>query len=196
MKNLKIKALALITIISFSSCSKDSETKAVVEEEVFTTITAVFTPVGGGTTVTLRSRDLDGVDGPNQPVITVVGTFDLNKTYNGDVTALDETKTPAKDMTEDILEKPLEHQLFYIKTGTLPSFTYTPASEAASNYDVNGKPIGLKSKFVTTTAATGSLRIVLKHEGNKSAPGVSNGDYTNASGSSDFDVTFNGLSVQ
>ena len=198
MKNLKINALAILAILAISSCSKDEPAKQpapVVEEELFTTITAVFTPIGTGNIVTLRSRDVDG-DGPIRPDITISGPFAQNTTYNGEVTALDETKSPAKDMTEEIQELGAEHQLFYVKTGNLPNFTYTPIAESADNFDANGKPIGLKTKFVTTSAATGSLKIILKHEGNKSAAGVVNGDFTNATGSTDFEVTFIGINIQ
>lgn len=193
MKNLKVIVLAVVVILAISSCSKDDEPAKppVVEEEVFTTVTAVFTPVGCGTLVTLTSRDLDG-DGPTPPDVTVSGPFAVSKTYDGEVTTLDESKTPIKDMTDDILELPLEHQLFYVRaTGNLPAFTYTPAAVAASNYDVNGKPIGLKTIFTTgATASAGVLKIILRHEGNKSAANVASGDITNATGATDFEVDF------
>jgi hypothetical protein len=199
MKNLKTTILAFVAILVISSCNKDDEpTKQpdpVNEEELITTVRIVFAPVGGGNTITMSYKDLDG-DGPGVAENTVSGTFALNKTYNGEIFVLDETKTPADNVSAAILVEAVDHQFFYQKTGTLPSFVYTPATEAANNYDSNGKPLGYKTKFVTTTAATGSLRVVLKHEGNKSAVGVANGDYTNATGASDFDIIFSGISVQ
>jgi hypothetical protein len=60
MKNLKIIAIALISVFSFSSCSNDDPI-AVNEGEVITTVTTTLT--AGSQTVTLTSRDLDG-DGP------------------------------------------------------------------------------------------------------------------------------------
>jgi hypothetical protein len=198
MKTLNIKALAILAIMTIFSCSKEDSPKKdepVNEEELITTVTAVFTPVGGGTAVTLKSKDIDG-DGPGTPAITISGSFALNKTYNGEVTILDETKTPADNITEEVQTEAADHQLFYIKTGSLPVFSYTPIATAPTNYDVNGKPLGLKTIFTTTTAATGSLKIVLRHKGNKSAAGVSGGDITNATGATDFDVTFDAISVQ
>jgi hypothetical protein len=50
----------------------------------------------GNQTVTLTSRDLDG-DGPNAPVVTVSGDF--NTTYTGSVSFLNESITPADDIT-------------------------------------------------------------------------------------------------
>ena len=196
MKNFQVKLATFILTLILASCSKDDAPKPfplpVNEEEVITTVTAVYIPVGGGTNVTLRSRDLDG-DGPNAPVVTVSTPFALNKTYNGQVTILNETTNPADDITVEVQEEGVDHQLFYQKTGTLPAFGYATDS---SNFDSNGKPIGLKTTFVTTTAATGSLSITLRHLPNKSAAGVSGGDITNAGGATDFQVLFTGVSVQ
>lgn len=196
MKNLKVKLVALLVTITFASCNKDDATAPfplpINEEEVITTVTAVYTPQGGGTAITLRSRDLDG-DGPNAPVVTVSGAFALNKTYDGLVTILNETKNPASDITTEVKEEAADHQLFYQKTGNLPNVTY---SSIVNNFDANGKPLGLQSVFTTTTAATGILKITLRHLPNKSAAGVSGGEITNAGGATDFEVIFNGISVQ
>ena len=195
MKNLKINALVFLAILSISSCSKDDDpivTPPVNEEEVITTVTAVFTPQGGGTAITLRSRDLDG-DGPAAPAVTVSGAFAQSKTYDGLVTVLNEAVSPADDITLEIIEEAADHQLFYQKTGNLPNFVYATSSD---NLDANGKPIGIKTVFTTTTAAAGSLTITLRHLPNKSAAGVAGGDITNAGGTSDFEVTYPGIVVQ
>ena len=201
MKNLRINVLAILAIITISSCSKDDEVVPVVppavnEEEVITTVTTVFTEAGGTNTVTLKSKDLDG-DGPGAPVITTTGTFALNKTYNGVVSVLNESVTPAANISTEILAEALDHQFFYQKTGTLPAFVYTPLVDAADNYDSNGKPLGYKTRFVTgATAATGTLTVTLRHLGNKSAPNVANGDITSATGATDFAITYTGLTIQ
>lgn len=187
IQKFKFYALALLTALTFSSCSNDDDTpEPVNEEELITTITAIYTPVGGGTAVTLQYKDLDG-EGANAPVITVSSAFEKNKTYNGVVTFKNEAANPAEDITSEIQEEGDEHQLFYQKTGTLNAFTY---GAAASNFDKNGKPIGLQTVFVTTGAASGNLTITLKHEPNKSAANVASGDITNAGGSTDAEVSF------
>ena len=186
-RNLKICAIALIATLSFSSCSKDNEVPTVVNEnELITTVTATYTPVGGGTAITLLYKDLDG-DGPNAPVNTVSGSFAKNKTYNGAVTVKNESVNPAQDTTLEIIKEAVFHQLFYQKTGTLNAFTYATAT---SNLDKNGKPVGLETVFTTTDAASGKLTITLRHEPNKNGANVSTGDITNAAGSTDFEVTF------
>lgn len=148
---LKFCALALFATLTFSSCSNDDDEPAPVnEEELITTVTAIYTPVGGGTAVTLQYKDLDG-EGANAPVITVSSAFAKNKTYNGTVTFKNESANPAEDITPEIVEEGVDHQLFYQKTGTLNAFTYGTAS---SNFDKNGKPVGLQSVFTTTEVAS------------------------------------------
>ncbi|MFA9189404.1 type 1 periplasmic binding fold superfamily protein [Flavobacterium magnesitis] len=186
-KQFKFYALALVAALTFSSCSNDNDTpEPVVEGELITTVIATYTPVGGGTAITMQFRDLDGVGG-NPPVITASDNFKSNTTYNGALQFKNELANPAEDITEEILELDLEHQAFYQTTGTINPFTYGTAS---SNFDTNGKPVGLQSVFVTTGAASGTLTITLRHNPTKSEPNVSNGDITNAGGSTDIQVTF------
>jgi hypothetical protein len=94
---------------------------------------------------------------------------------------------PAEDITEEIKELALEHQVFYQKTGGINNIIY---ADTPSNKDLNGNPVGLESVFTTTGVATGTITITLKHEPNKSAPNVANGDIKNAEGTTDVEVTF------
>lgn len=183
MKHFRIFSIALTAL--FISCSDDdSNAVPVNEEEVITTVKASFTPQGGGDAVLLTSRDLDG-DGPTAPVTTVSGPFISGKTYFGTVQFLNETTTPAGNITEEIQEEGDEHQIFFVQTGgSLGTFTYTDT-------DVNGKPVGLNFTYnAATTAASGQLRIVLIHEPNKEAQGVAQGIITNAGGATDAEVVF------
>jgi hypothetical protein len=187
MKTLKTFALVFSFVTIFSSCSDDdNKSTPVIEEELITTITAIYTPQGGGTVVTLKLKDLDG-DGAGAPDVTVSGPFAQNTTYNGVVTFTNESVNPAEDVTIEIIELADEHQVFYQNTGTLNNFTY---ATAADNFDSNGKPVGLQSVFTTTGAATGSLKITLIHLPNKTATGVTAGDITNAGGSTDAEAVF------
>jgi hypothetical protein len=184
-KQLKFYALAVIAALSFSSCTSD-ESELVNEEELITTVTAVYTPVDGGTAVTLTYRDLDG-DGSGEAVITVSGSFEKDTTYNGVVTFTNESTDPEEDITAEIVEEGVDHQLFYQTTGDLNAFTY---ATTASNYDEDGNVVGLESVFTTTEEATGTLTITLIHQPTKTATNVSSGDITNAGGSTDAEVTF------
>lgn len=182
MKTLKLSALAIAALF-ISSCSSDNDAPTLVnEDEVITTVMAEFTPVGGGTTVTLTSRDLDG-DGPDAPVITVSGPFMAGTVYNGEITFLNEMVIPVENITEEVEEEGTEHQVFIQQTG-LGTVTY-------ADQDANGNPIGLAFTFETVAQpATGIMTITLRHEPNKTAAGVANGVITNAGGSTDAEVTF------
>ncbi len=180
MKNSKILALALIAVVSFSSCEKDDPV-AVNEEELITTVTTTLT--SGNQIITLTSRDLDG-DGPNAPVVTVSGDLAVNTTYTGSTTFLNESVTPADNITAEVEEEGDEHQLFYQAPAAIGTFTYTDT-------DKNGKPIGLKFTLRTAaTPASGRLLVTLRHELAKDAQGVATGSIANAGGSTDAEVAF------
>jgi len=182
MKNLRILALSLITITTFSSCSDDDNKGPVNEEEVITTVSATFTPQGGGTPVVLLSRDLDG-DGPDVPVVTVSGNFTAGRVYDGNVHFLNELANPTEDITTEIQQEGDQHQLFYQHSG-IGTFTY-------ADQDENGKPVGLSVVYTATpTPGAGSLTITLKHLPNKTAQGVEGGNITNAGGGTDAEVSF------
>jgi hypothetical protein len=179
MKNLKLIALLVIPVIFSTSCSNDDA--PVNEEEVITTVTTTL--VGGGQTITLTSRDLDG-DGPNAPVVTISGNLVAGTTYTGSTRFLNELESPAEDITVEVEEEGADHQVFYQLPSTIGTVTYTDT-------DTNGKPIGLNFTLVAgTSGSTGTLTVTLRHLPNKTASGVSGGDITNAGGNTDAAVNF------
>ena len=185
MKYKLITPIFLLLIIGTFSCKKTS-TIIPNEEEVITTLNYTLVPVGGGSTVTLIYKDLDG-DGGNAPVITG-GTLDVNKTYNGTIELLNEQNVPADDITAEVSAEAKDHQFFFQSTLTGLSVAYT-------DQDSDGNPLGIKTSLTTTSAGMGNLTIVLRHEPSKTASGVSTGNITNAGGETDIEVTFD-LDVQ
>ena len=181
MKNLKItKALFLSLIaVAITSCNND-DNPPVNEEEVITTVTTTF--IGGGQTIIFTSRDLDG-DGPNAPVITASGNLIANTTYTGSVSFLNEAVSPADNITEEVLEEGIDHQVFYQAPASLGTFTY-------SDMDANGTPIGLNFTLTTGNAVSTTFTVTLRHLPNKSAAGVASGSITNAGGATDAEVTY------
>lgn len=186
MKTIKTLILSLV-LISAISCESDDAPVLVNEEEVITTVTLTLTPQGGGTTVTLESKDLDG-DGPNAPVVTISGSLAANTTYVGSVVFLNETESPAEDITAEVSAEGVDHQLFFANTNSIATITY-------SDQDANGDPIGLSISLVTTAVGSGNLTVTLRHEPNKSGTDVSAGDITNAGGDTDVEVTFTNVTV-
>ncbi|MEP1488587.1 MAG: type 1 periplasmic binding fold superfamily protein [Algibacter sp.] len=183
MKHLKNLSIAIISLLFITSCSSDDDSpEVVVEEEVITTMTITLTPDGGGTAIELKTQDLDG-DGPDAPVITVSGDLAANTTYNGSIELLNETESPAEDITEEVEELDEEHQFFFQASNAIATFAY-------SDVDGNGNPVGLSFTLTTGSAGTGTVTISLIHEPVKDASGVSDGDDTNAGGEEDIVETF------
>lgn len=181
MKNLKFLATAIFATILFASCSNDDDNtpEVVNEEEIITTLTVTLTPNGGGTAITLQTRDLDG-DGPNAPVVEVSGNLAAETTYNGSIVLLNETVSPAEDITEEVEEESDEHQFFYtVGNGLNVTTDY-------SNFDTNGNPLGTEFTLTTAAASSGDLTFTLRHEPTKPNTGLSD-----AGGETDFTTTFN-----
>lgn len=178
-KSIFLSAI-LMVFFTFTSCEND-DPAVVNEEELITTVTTVLK--NGEQTVTLKFKDIDG-DGPTAPVVTVVGTLYTSTVYTGTVTFLNEVVNPAEDITEEVLKEGVDHQLFFQAPTALGSFAY-------NDTDANEKPIGLKFTFTTgSTATSGNLTVILRHEPIKSAAGVAAGSITNAGGSTDAQVTY------
>lgn len=180
MKKYKFSLLTAIAITSlfFTSCSSDDDAPIPVnEEEVITTLTVTLTPTGGGAAVTLQSRDLDG-DGPDAPVITN-GTLAANTTYTGSIAFLNETETPAENITTEVEEEDDEHQVFFTPGAALNLTT------SNFNLDGNGNILGTTFEVTTGAASAGSYTVTLRHEPTKPNTGLAD-----AGGETDIEATF------
>jgi hypothetical protein len=90
---------------------------------------------------------------------------------------------PIDTITNEIIAEADEHQFFFQSNVTGLSISYL-------DQDINSNPIGLKSSLTTDQIGNGSLTIILRHQPDKSATGVTSGDITNAGGETDIEVTF------
>jgi hypothetical protein len=175
MKFLKYALLASTLI--FASCSDDDDTpEPVNEEEVITTLTVTLD--SGSDSVVMQYQDLDG-DGPDAATVTVSGSLSANTTYDGSIILLNETESPAENVTEEIEEEDLDHQFFY---------TVGSGLDVAAEYgdaDSEGNPLGLSFILNTGVASSGGLTFTLRHEPNKPNTGLEN-----AGGETDIEVTF------
>lgn len=166
------------TVFMSTSCSNDDDPTPANEEELITTLTLTMVPRDGSATVTATYRDLDG-DGGQAPTISNV-TLAANKTYDVTVAVLDESKTPAEDITEEVKEEGDEHQFFYVVSNGM-NLTVAYADE-----DVNNNPIGIETIMTTGEASpVRNLRVVLKHQ-----PGQKNADSDISTGETDVEVSF------
>lgn len=186
MKTIGTQALALALLtLTFSSCKKEKETPPTPpitnESELITTVLLTFTDPELNETFELRFRDLDG-DGGNAPVITS-DTLPAGRAYELKVRVLDESVSPAVELTNEIQAEATAHQFFFEVQGVALTVSY-------SDQDANAKPLGLVNLAISGAASTGTLKLTLRHEPDKDAPGVAQGDITNAGGDTDIEVSF------
>lgn len=166
---------------SLTGCEDENTPEPVNEEELITTVILTWTDGSGGV-ATMTYEDLDGT-GPDVPVVSA-DPLTANTTYTVAASFLNNAEDPAEDITIEIKDEDDEHQVFFlIDQGLNLSFTY-------SDMDDNQNPIGLLNDFTTGDASQGNLNVVLRHEPNKSAAGVSDGDITNAGGETDISIDF------
>ena len=186
MKFLKLFSIFALMGLFLVSCSDDDDAnpEPVNEEEVITTMTILLTPQGGGTNITLQTRDLDG-DGPDAPVVTVSGDLLASTTYDGTIELLNETETPPEDITEEVEEEDDEHQFFFFVGGGLDATT------AYSNFDGDGNPLGTEFTLTAGNASSGTINFTLIHEGQK----PNDGTLADTGGETDITQTFN-LTIQ
>jgi hypothetical protein len=170
-----------LAVIS-TSCKKDDDPVIPNEEELITTLNYTLIAQNQADTVVLRFQDLDG-EGGNDPII-IGGTLMANTVYNGSIELLNEQENPAEDITEEVETEAEEHQFFFQVTNGLDAVvTY-------ADTDANGNPLGLASVINSNAVSNGKLTVILRHQPDKNAAGVANGDITNAGGETDIEVTF------
>ena len=172
--------LALPLIIVSCSKNEDDTPEPVNEEEVITTMTITLTPKEGSGTITLQTKDLDG-DGPNAPVISVSGNLKNEVFYTGSVVFLNETESPAENITEEVEEESDEHQFFVTPGGGIADII---GIEYLNN-DSSGYPLGTQFELNTLGSGNGTLTFTLRHEPKKPNTGPSD-----AGGETDIETSF------
>ncbi|MCY7349290.1 MAG: hypothetical protein LH606_01305 [Cytophagaceae bacterium] len=178
-KRSRILVLLLTAAVAVTSCKKNEE-EPVEPNELITTVTLTFTEVGMTTSRTVTWKDADG-DGGAAPT---VGKLSLspNKTYALSVAILDESKSPASNVGEEVAAEKDEHLIVYTPTpANLLTVTIT-------DKDSRTLPVVLSATAVTTAAGTGKLQVVLRHQPPVGGKDVKDG--TPGPGSTDFDGTF------
>ena len=183
MKTMKTSAFYALLTLAMLGCSDDDTTPEIInEDELITTVILTLTP-DSGDQVVLTTIDLDG-DGPDEPVTTVVGSFSENTQYQGAVRFLNETETPAEEITDEVVEEADEHQVFYTTTeGLNIQTTY-------EDQDSQGNPLGVQITLSTGAASEGSLTVTLRHE-----PVKPNDGLESAGGETDISTSFD-VSIQ
>jgi len=166
---LSASFIAFVFIVGALSSCKPRVTEG---QETITTLKLKLTPNGSSVQKVFSYKNLNGITTKDTIVLSA------GSSYIATLEILDETKSPADDITLEIAEEKNEHQFFFVAS---------PASLVTfSNFDKdsNGKDVGLISTFTTTSVGKGTLQVVLKHLGED--PKTSN----ITSGETDMDVVF------
>lgn len=175
-KWVKLLSGAGLVAMTLAGCSKDKD-EVVNEEELITTVSLRFQEVGApANSFVVTFRDIDG-DGGNPPSIQEI-TLKPNANYSCSVELLNESVSPAEDITEEVQEEADDHELYFIPAGANVTVTRT-------DLDSKSLPVGLSSTWQTTAASTGTVRVVLKHK-----PGTKAANDPVTKGETDIDLNF------
>lgn len=165
MKNVTsyTRLVAVATFaLGFAACAREESPNQGNENEVITTVTLTFVPTVGGAAVVARVNDADG-DGGNAPTIDPInlasGMYDLTLTLENRL------ETPSEDITAEVRDEAVEHQIFFTGTGVngpASDQVGAPVVHSYADLDANGLPIGLANK-ITASAGGGILTVTLRH---------------------------------
>lgn len=181
----KLPYFFLLITLLIAACGDDDGPTIENEEELITELVYVLTPDGGtGTRVQLVFSDPDG-DGGQDPIIQVNNPLITGTSYVGTLTVANRSD-PSNDLdiTAEIRAEDADHQFFFIPSDSL-NVTLTYADS-----DGDGNPLGLETQLLAGAPSTGTLQVILRHEPDKTASGVTISDPAGAGGETDIAVSF------
>jgi hypothetical protein len=149
----RITWTALTMAVVLTACKK--ETTEINDEEVITTVMVKLTPTEGGSSLSFSYEDLDGPGG-NNPVIQPI-VLDSNKAYAVTLFVLNKSVNPIDTISNEIITEADSHRFYYE-----PSAGSNITVDSLDR-DLNGISLGLNSRWKTGSAATGTLKITLRH---------------------------------
>ncbi len=136
------------------------------ENELITTVRLTLTPSTTGATLTGQWSDPDG-DGGANPTITAPGPLARSSTYALTLTVLNESVSPAEDITTEIKAEAEDHLFVFDGAAIAQNLVRIRYADKESDYGTNATgedlPVGVASTVVARTAGTGALRIRLGH---------------------------------
>src|SRR5690606_18340687 len=127
------------------------------EGEVITTLQLhLVDSANSANTYMITFRDPDGDGGVSYDIFDTI-RIPSGRTYYTIIVLLNETENPADTISNEVLEEANDHLFCFGPSGVGTTITIT-------DMDGNSLPIGLKSKWKTTTVANGTVQITLKHQ--------------------------------
>ena len=193
MKNLKKVSLYLLALVAFGFASCESEDPEKENDgEVITDVTLKFQELNAsnalvGSVLSFKASDPQGIEVGKTPTIQSI-SLAKGKKYQMTIEVTNAIK--GEDITQEILTEAAAHQFFFLGQ------VFDSSIFSIQYADAGGIALGLKTT-VTVSSSTGTnnsnMRVVLRHELNKSFPGASNPNFANfaqAGGETDLDLTF------
>jgi len=161
-----------------TGCKKDDKAPE-NEEELITTVKLTFVEVGNtSNTTTFTFKDIDGPGGA-APTQNEQINLAPNKQYNCTIAVTDDSKTPAADITAEIIAEANDHQFYYTPSGV-------NITVSGLNNDPLGRPLGVTSVWTTGAAgAAGTVKVTLKHK-----PGTKGSSDPVTVGETDIEINF------
>jgi hypothetical protein len=192
MKNYRYLLILLSAFaLTFSSCESDDPVPE-NEQEVITDVTLKFTELDAagapvGTPLEFTASDAEGIELGTNPTVETI-TLERSKTYLLEISLFNAIEN--EDITEEIDEEREEHQFFFLGSAFAGTaiLTYTYDDE-----DADGNPVGLRGFVETIGFNSAQMRVVLRHDLDKSFSGANNPNWENfvqAGGETDLDITF------
>ncbi|MDG1476290.1 MAG: type 1 periplasmic binding fold superfamily protein [Vicingaceae bacterium] len=186
----RIKTYSILAVIALTTvmvgCSKDDDTPEPAttpsgtttppnEEELITSAILNFVDTAGvQPSVQVAFRDPDG-DGGNAPTEHDTIRLVANTYYTATIQLLNESESPAEDITLEVQQEDDEHLFCYTPSNTNVAITRT---DSDGTYEV-----GIATFWSTGASATGETTVTLKHQ-----PDVKDG--TCAPGDTDIEISF------
>lgn len=195
-------ALLAMLATTFTACKKDKKDEPTVEaptppaneEELITTMKIILHDTTTHTNTTYVFSDVDGAGGNpatfgNSGADSVVN-ITASHVYKATILLLDESKSPADTISNEVQEEGADHLFFFnsiAPTGTPYSVNLSGSATNITylDLDANNRGIGLSTLWTAPSMATNKspLTIELKHQ-----PSVKDGSY--APGETDIQVLF------
>ena len=149
-------------LVLLAACEATTQPGEVNDLELITTVVLDLTSQTSGETAQFAWMDLEDDGSPDvDPVLMVLG-----EVYDVQVSFLNELENPAEDISVEVANEGVEHQIFFTGAGV-----FGPASEAAEalfaqdydDTDANGNPLGLGNTFEATQSGSSEFTVTLRH---------------------------------
>ncbi len=176
-KNTLIFILGISVAVFSVSCSKEDKVDP-NEEELITTVKLSLLEQGTSTPQVVIFKDIDGPGGAT-PVQFDSIIINSGKSFTASLQFLNESVSPADDITTEVAAEGTDHQIYYEATAI-------GINVVNLNADLKGLPLGLTSTWnAVGTAGKGKMKITLKHK-----PGAKAAGDPVSKGETDIEVEF------